>query len=86
MKLKDGFILRQLAGQNVVIPSGEGMDLNLMITLNDTGKFLWENLEKGLDEAELVAALLGEYNVDEATAAKHVNMFIQKMSENGFLE
>ena len=86
MKLKDGFILRQLAGQNVVIPSGAGMDLNLMITLNDAGKLLWEMLEKGAEEKDLVAGLLKEYNVDEATAAKHVALFVQKMRENGFLE
>lgn len=86
MKLKDGFILRQLAGQNVVIPSGAGMDLNLMITLNETGKFLWEMLEKGAEEKDLVAGLLKEYNVDEATAANHVALFVQKMRENDFLE
>ena len=86
MKIKDGFILRQLAGQNVVIPSGEGMDLNLMITLNETGRFLWEHLQNGTNEAELVVALLSEYNVDEATATNHVNAFVQKMRENGFLE
>lgn len=86
MKLKDGFILRQLAGQNVVIPSGAGMDLNLMITLNETGKLLWEMLDKGAEESELVAGLLKEYDVDEATAAEHVALFVRKMRENGFLE
>lgn len=86
MKLKDGFILRQLAGQNVVIPSGEGMDLNLMITLNDSGRFLWELLEKGAEEADLVAALLKEYDVDEASATAHVAAFVRKMRENGFLD
>ena len=86
MKLKDGFILRQLAGQNVVIPSGAGMDLNLMITLNETGKLLWEMLEKGAEEEDLVAGLLKEYNVDAETAAKHVALFVRKMRENGFLD
>lgn len=86
MKLKEGFILRQLAGQNVVIPSGAGMDLNLMITLNDAGKLLWEMLDKGAEEADLVAGLLKEYNVDEETAAKHVAQFVRKMRDNGFLE
>ena len=69
MKLKDGFILRDVAGQTVVLPSGEEMDLNMMITLNDTGKFLWELLEAEKSAAELVSALLSEYDVDEATAS-----------------
>lgn len=85
MKLKEGFILRQVAGQTVVLPTGADLDLNMMITLNDTGKFLWEKLEKGAEEAELVAALLAEYDVDADTAAKSVAAFVAKLNENGFL-
>ena len=85
MKLKDGFLLRQVAGQNVVLPMGEGLNLNTMITLNDTGKFLWEHLQQETDEASLVKALLAEYDVDEATAAKAVEAFVQKLQNHGFL-
>ena len=85
MKLKDGFILRQVAGENVVIPSGNGLDLNMMITLNDTGKFLWERLETGAEEAELVQALRAEYAVDADTAAKAVVDFVKKLKGHGFL-
>ena len=49
MKLKDGFILRSVAGETVVVPTGDDLDLNMMITLNETGKFLWEHLEKGAE-------------------------------------
>ena len=86
MKIKDGFLLRQVAGQTVVLPIGGDMDLNLMITLNDTGAFLWEKLQEETDEAALVAALLGEYDVDEATAKQAVTAFLAKLNENGFLE
>ena len=44
MKLKEGFLLRQVAGQNVVLPDDDTLNLNVMITLNDTGAFLWERL------------------------------------------
>ena len=57
----------------------------MRIFLNETGKFLWERLEKGTDEEALVAALLGEYDVDEQTARKHVALFVGKLNENGFL-
>ena len=40
MKLKQGFILRQVAGENVVVPAGDALNLNMMITLNSTGAFL----------------------------------------------
>ena len=85
MKLKPGFILRTVAGQVVVLPSGDELDLNMMITLNDTGKFLWERLETGAEVEELVSALLAEYDVDEATARAGVERFIAKLNENGFL-
>ena len=86
MKIKDGFLLRQVAGQTVVLPIGGDMDLNLMITLNDTGAFLWGKLQEETDEAALVAALLAEYDVDEATAKQAVTAFLAKLNENGFLE
>ena len=86
MKLKDGFILRSVAGETVVVPTGDDLDLNMMITLNETGKFLWEHLEKGAEESELVAALLQEYEVDEQTARNHVALFIKKLNENGFIK
>lgn len=86
MKLKDGFILRSIAGETVVVPTGDDLDLNMMITLNESGKFLWEKLEKGAEEAELVAALLGEYDVDEQTAKNHVGLFIKKLNDHGFIK
>ena len=85
MKMKEGFLLRQVAGQTVVLPIGGDMDLNVMITLNDTGAFLWEKLQEETDEAALVAALLGEYDVDEATAKQAVADFVAKLNANGFL-
>ena len=85
MKLKDGFVLRQVAGQTVALPTEGDVDLNTMITLNETGAFLWERLAKGTDEDALVAALLAEYDVDEATARRSVQRFVQKLSDNGFL-
>lgn len=85
MKLKDGFLLRQVAGQNVVLPVGGDLDMNMMITLNDTGAFLWERLQSETDEETLVAALLGDYDVDEATARMAVSTFVEKLRSHGFL-
>lgn len=86
MKLKDGFVLRQVAGQAVVLPSGDTLDLNMMISLNDTGAFLWERLQQETDEQALVDALLREYDVDAQTAHKAVTAFLEKLNANGFLE
>ena len=85
MKLKEGFLLRQVAGETVVLPSGSELDLNMMITLNGTGAFLWKLLEQETDEQALVSALLASYDVDEATARRCVAAFVQKLNDNGFL-
>lgn len=85
MKIKEGFLLRKIAGQNVVLPTGGDLDLNMMITLNDTGAFLWEQLQEETDEAALVQALLKEYDVTEETAAKAVAAFAEKLKKNNFL-
>ena len=85
MKLKTGFVLRQVAGQNVVLPSGDDLDLNMMITLNETGKFIWNLLGEEIEETDIVAAILNEYNVDRITAEAAVAGFIRKLNEHGFL-
>ena len=85
MKLKDGFVLREVAGQTVVLPAGADLDLNMMISLNDTGKFLWSLLESDKEESDLVSALLAEYDVDEATAKSAVSAFVAKLNEYEFL-
>ena len=86
MKLKQGFIMREIAGEIVVVPSGDELNLNMMITLNGSGKFLWERLETGAEIDELVQAMLGEYDVDGQTARAGVERFVGKLQERGFLE
>ena len=84
MKIKEGFLLRQVAGKNVVLPGGD-LDLNMMITLNETGAFLWEQLQSEKSEQELISALLDAYDVEETVAAKAVSAFVQKLNDHGFL-
>ena len=87
MKIKDGYMLRSVAGQNVVVPIGDAaVDFNGMISLNDSGAFLWEALAQGATEAELKAALLETYDVDEARAEADVNAFVSRMREANFLD
>jgi len=85
MKLKDGFILREVAGKCVAVPTGTDIDFNGMITLNDTAKLLWDCLAKGAETEDLVAALTAEYDVDAQTAATHVTAFVEKLKGLNFL-
>ena len=85
MKLKEGFVLRRVAGEIIVLPSGDNLDLNMMITLNETGEFLWKLLEAGAEVEDLVRQMLAEYEVDEATARAAAEGFVAKLRDNGFL-
>lgn len=88
MKIKSGFILRSIAGCKVVVSVGKRTkDFNGIINLNDTGAFLWERLEKGSTEDELVTAILSNYTeVDEPLARQSVRSFIQTLSDAGCLD
>ena len=85
MKLKDGFALREVAEQIVVMPMGDGLDMNRMITLNDTGRFIWEALQKETSVDAIVAALLKEYDVAEDRARANVEAFVARLKELDFL-
>ncbi len=82
MKLKSGFVLRSVGGHSVVVPVGaQTVDFNCMITLNDTGAFLWQQLQEERSVQELVAALLAEYEVDAVTAEADVTRFVEKLQQ-----
>lgn len=86
MKLKDGFIMRTVAGETVVLPTNGVTDNDMMITLNGTGRFLWERLVTGAEKEELVRALLAEYEVTEEKATEGVDAFVARLQELDFLE
>lgn len=87
MKLKENFLLRQVADTWVVIPVGQEMlDFNGMINLNETGAFLWQKLEAGADLDTVVAALTEEYDVSPEKARTDVMAFYRKLVESGCAE
>lgn len=86
MRLKEGFLLKKVAGDYVVIPTGNSMiDFKAMITLNETGAFLWEALQTEKNIQQLVEALLGEYEVDEETASRDACEFVNLLKEKNLL-
>lgn len=85
LKLKEGFILRTVAGETVVLPTNGVTNLDMMITLNDTGKFIWETLVEGAEIEDIVAALSAEYEVDTETAKNSVEKFVARLKELEFL-
>ena len=66
MKIKEGFVLREVAGSYVVVAVGNAVKtFNGIINLNETGAFLWKQMEKGCDVEGLTQAILSEYEIEE---------------------
>jgi hypothetical protein len=87
MKIKSGFVLRVVGGENVVVPVGEmAKTFHGMINLNETGAFLWKFFSATHTAEEAVDALCGEYDVERERAAADVEKFISIILNNGFAE
>ncbi len=86
MKLKNEFTLREIAGDYIVIPTGENyLDFGAVISLNETGAFLWKQLEAVRSAEELAQALVEEYGIDFETAAADASDFVKLLGEHGLL-
>ena len=88
MRIKNGFELREICGENVILSHGmDNIDFSKIISLNDTAAFLWKKASgKDFDEDKLVAALLETYDVEENTARQDVRQVIAKWKEIGLLK
>lgn len=87
MKIKDTFILRNVAGNNIVLPVGASSDaFSGMMTLNESGVFLWNSLKKDTDMDGLINAMLSEYNVSADQAKQDVEEFVKSLRSAGVLE
>ncbi len=87
MKIKKGYILRDVAGVSFAVPVGEeSINTNKMITVNETGKAMWKALEKNITREELIKKLSGEYDVEEDVLGSDVDEFLEKLRTEGLLE
>ena len=86
MKLKKEFMVRNIMGENILVPKGStAMDFNGLITLNETALDIWNILPEAKDEAEVVERMLGIYDIDRATLEKDVKAFLQQLREADML-
>ncbi len=87
MKIKEGYMMRKVAGNCVVVPMGDEVtNFNGMINLNETGEVIFENLQKGCTKEELVEAMLKEFDAPREVIERDVDMFMEKLEKVGILE
>ena len=86
MKIKDGYILRSVAGSNIVVAVGEeSRKFNKLIKLNNSAAFIFKQLEEDVTEDEIVEKMLSEYDVAEETAREDARALIATLREAGLI-
>ncbi len=86
MKIKKELVKRDVAGDTILVPVGRTVyEGNGLFVLNELGGFLWDRLEAAESEADLLRAVLDEYEVTEAVAEQDIRKFLTKLQEMGIL-
>ena len=84
MRRNENFLLREVADTQVLVPVGEAMaQFPGMVTLNGTGVFIWELLEKEQTLQTLTEALMEHYAVEREQAQTDAEAFVNKLIPTG---
>ena len=83
MKIKEGFVLREMCGENIVAAEGlQNINFNKLISLNSTATFLWKALVgKEFTAEEMAALLVEEYGIDMELALKDSKALCQAWAD-----
>ena len=80
MKASGEMILRKIAGEYILIPTGTtALRIHGMITMTESGILLWKKLKSDCTREELISAILSEYDIDRRTAETDVDAFLAKL-------
>ena len=89
MKVKNGFNLREVCGENIIVAEGdENIDFSNIISMNESSAYLWQEMQK-LDNFTidtLTQLLCEQYEIDEETAKKDVTTLATQWAAAGIIE
>jgi hypothetical protein len=87
MKITKKMMYRNVAGEHILVPAGEAMfEYGGVFVTTEIGAEIWRMLEAGMEKPAILAALLEEYDVDEATLTSDCDQFLQKLLDDGLIE
>lgn len=87
MKTKNNVIHRSIAGEHILIPTGDtAIRYNGIFSMTEIGGEIWDMLVKEMEEDAIIAALLEEYEVDEVTLRQDYAEFVSRLLEIGLVE
>lgn len=82
MKLKQEFILREIAGDYILVPNGETIkDFNGLITMNEVGAFIWSKIPIAESREVLLSYIIDEYDVEEDIAKHDLDEFLKTLEK-----
>lgn len=86
MKIDKNFVLREIAGEYIIIPTGRtALEFNGLITVNEVGMELWKMLQEDVTFDDLLNGILEEYDVDENEAREDIQEFLDRLVKGGIL-
>lgn len=86
MEIKKQVVLRSVAGEYMLIPIGETVfEYNGIFMLTESGKILWENIEKGAEAEQLKEILMAEYDIGSEVASADVDEFLEMLKTFGII-
>ena len=87
MKIKEGFVLRNVVDEHIVMPTGDNIaKFEGAVVLNEVAAFVYKQLENPVGRDDLLAAMLAEYEIDEATAAADLDALLEQFQNMGLIE
>jgi len=86
MILDEGFLKRSIVGEDVLLPIGSKViDFKGLLTLSPIGAYIYDLIEEGKTEKEIVASILQEYDTDRESAENDLAEFLTELREHGVL-
>lgn len=87
MRIKDGFILRSIADEWVVVPTGErALRTQGAMILNDVAAFIWRQLQSSVQYETVLSAILNDYDIGRDDAKQDLDTFLRRLSEMDALD
>ncbi len=87
MKIKENFVLKQVAGKHIVVPIlEEAVNFNGILTLNDTSAFLFNLMKTEISMDALVDEVIKHYEIDDKTAKRDITSFVEILKQKGIIE
>jgi hypothetical protein len=81
------YVTRRIAGETIVVPiRSEAAQLDSVYVFNEVGSRVWELVEQGRAEDEIVTALAAEFEVDAARARADLLAFVEVLRQAGLVE